>query len=104
MSCCWGLLPPDGEALAGVEVEETGFSGIVLPPVVGGGIRGIPKEPRLRREAQDGRGQSWLAEALRAPKGTSSKLLGLQTLLNFAHCHMPSGVDLLLRDVPTSTL
>lgn len=51
MSCCWGLPPPAGEALAGVEAEGTGFSGIVLPPVEEGGIRGMPKEPRLRRKA-----------------------------------------------------
>lgn len=51
MSCCWGLPPPAGEALAGVEAEGTGFSGIVLPPVEDGGIRGMPKEPRLQRKA-----------------------------------------------------
>lgn len=51
MSCCWGLPPPAGEALAGVEAEGTGFSGIVLPPVEDGGIRGMPKEPRLQKKA-----------------------------------------------------
>lgn len=50
MSCWWGLLSPAGEALAGVEAEEMGVSGIVLPPAEGGGTRGAPKVPRLQDE------------------------------------------------------
>lgn len=49
MSCWCGLLSPAGEALAGVEAEDMGVSGIVLPPAEGGGARGVPKDPRLRK-------------------------------------------------------